>query len=78
MQELNELNEGDELHITLDDGQTVTLTVAGSEKHTAWLNYNGQEYAKMSNPVGVEEDYILRTLHTEEVGRHGVESFEVA
>lgn len=76
MQELNSLNEGDELEITLEDGQEVTLTVAGSEKHTAWLNYNGQEYAKMSNPVG-DEGYILRTLYTEEVGRYGVENYEV-
>jgi len=79
MQELSELSEGDELHITIEGGKTIPLSVGGTAKRTVWLHYEGQEYAKLSESgvTNDEHDYTLLTLYTEEQEKVGVENIEV-
>jgi len=77
--ELSELKEGDELHVTIEGDKTLPLSVGGTDKRTVWLHYEGDEYAKVS-PSGVtndEHDWTLLTLYCEDNDVVGVESIEV-
>ena len=61
--ELSELDEGDELHITIEGDKTLPLTVGATDTRMVWLYYDGDEYAKMS-PSGVTNDKYDHTLQT--------------
>ena len=83
MQELSELNEGDELHVTIEGDKTLPLAVGGIEatktQTKVWLHYDSQEYAYVtpSSVTNDDHDRELVTLHGEETEVVGVEEIEV-
>ena len=78
MQELTELAEGDELHITIKGGKTIPLTVGNvRDEEYATVQYDGQNYAHIKWAYsGEDHDWTLVPLHGDD-GPVGVETIEV-
>jgi len=78
MQELSNLTESDEVHITIDGGKTISLTVGGVEERKVWLDYDGQQYARLtpSKVTNDEHEHTLLVLQGDD-SAVGVENLEV-
>lgn len=66
--DLTELEAGDKVHITLESGKTIPLTVGNvRDEDYATLQYDGQNYANLKWAYEIEDaDYTLITIATDD------------
>jgi len=82
MELITTLEAGDELHITIEGGKTIPLTVSGvddsnPEYTQVRLAYKGQRYAEMRPTPVTDDDYEVKIPVNQSGEDVGVENVEV-